>query len=113
MDYSKYSKQAFESLTPDSPEMMLRLKDLNKDVNFELHAAVLERFKEIVSSLNSVGHSLAESPQSKAGEIDFTQFDPIERHVFYLCCDTVISSGYRGTTEHFRSNELSLESPPN
>jgi len=97
MDYSKYSKQAFETLASGSPELKLLVMELRDDVRLALHAAVHERFKEIVSSLNGVGHLLTETPKSKAGEIDFSQIEDDETYVFYLCCDTTISSGYRGT----------------
>jgi hypothetical protein len=100
MDYTKYSKQAFESLTPGSPEMILRVEDLKNAVKLALHAAIHSKFGEIVSELNRVGHSLSESSRSKAGEIDFTQLDHAGHHVFYLCCDTVISSGFRGTAAY-------------
>jgi len=97
MDFAKYSKQTFESLIPGSPEMQRRVKELKDDVTLALHTATHTKFKEIVSALNLHGHSLVESAHSKVGEIDFTQIEHVDQHVFYLCCDTVISSGYRGT----------------
>ena len=46
--------------------------------------------------MNAVGHELRETPDSKPGEIDYAQGE--KPNPFYLCCDTVISSGYTGTS---------------
>jgi len=96
MNYARYSKQALDALPPGSAELKRRVVELAVDVKLELHAAIAAKFREIVASINSLGHDLRETSKSKEGEIDFAQgADPC---LFYLCCDTTISSGFHGTS---------------
>jgi len=107
MDPRKYSKQAFEKLEQGSPELQKLLWELDRDVNAELHAAVLERFREITVVLNSAGHGLRESPHNIAGDINFRD-GPREGYDLRLGCDTVISAGFRSTADCSASIEAQL-----
>jgi hypothetical protein len=96
MNYTRYSKEALDALAPQSDELKRRMVELAVDVELEMHATIAAKFREIVENLNSTGHELRETSSSKAGEIDYAQGE--KPHPFYLCCDTVISSGYSGTS---------------
>jgi hypothetical protein len=98
MNYARYSKEALEKLPPRSAELMRRIVELRTDVMLELHATIAVRFREIVEHLNSLGHTLCEQRDSKPGSIDYAEGK--RPNPFYLCCDTVISAGYRGATIH-------------
>ena len=95
MNYARYSKQALDALPPRSLELRRRIVELTVDVKLELHATVASKLREIVETLNSLGHDLHETSRSKAGEIDFAQGE--RPNPFYVCCDTTISAGYSGT----------------
>lgn len=96
MNYARYSRKELDDLAPGSTELMQRLAEMAMDVKFELQATVAAKFHEIAAAMNSCGHALGETPDSKPGEIDYAQGE--KPHPFYLCCDITISAGYAGTS---------------
>ena len=92
MDYKRYSKQALDALPPN--ELRRRLAELAIDVKAELHATVAAKLEEIAAALNAGGHELRDQVSTELGHVDFAQGE--KPNPFYLCCDAVISSGYKG-----------------
>jgi hypothetical protein len=96
MDYTRYSKEALDALPLGSAALQRRMTELAIDVQFELHAVLNTKLKEVASRLNAMGHELRETESSRPECIDFAQGE--KPNPFYLSCDPVISSGYLGTS---------------
>ena len=91
MDLNRYSKSAFDSLSSDSVELTRRIEELQDEVQTELHAVVSGALSRFIERLNASGHALRMESHSKPGELDYE--DP--QRGFYVCCDTIISAGFR------------------
>jgi hypothetical protein len=96
MNFEKYSKSEFESLTAD-PAAARRLADqLQDEVLQEVHEAVYTAFLRVIDGLNAKGHDLRLSEEIGLGDIAYR--DEVEGHCnLRLACDVVISAGYSDT----------------
>ncbi len=96
MNFEKYSKSEFESLTAH-PAAARRLADqLQDDVLQEVHEAVYTAFLRVVDSLNAKGHDLRLYEEISPGDIAYR--DQVEGHCnLRLACDVAISAGYSDT----------------
>ncbi|SRR5260370_29342732 len=97
MNFEKYSKKQFESLGVNTPDARQLADELQRDVNEEIHAAVLPAFLNIVERLNAQGHHLEIYDETRAGDITYRD-EPVNGQCYLrLACDTVISAGYADT----------------
>jgi hypothetical protein len=113
MDYQKYSKAVLAGLPAKSPELMCLLTELQLDIREELYSVIKTKFREIAGRLNTVGHDLQETarPSRRPRDIDYCEGGERVDCDFYVCCDTVISAGYGGTSacEADLKNQLAWE----
>jgi hypothetical protein len=95
MNFERYSKSEFESLTAH-PAAARRLADqLQDDVVQEVHEAAYTAFLRVVDGLNAKGHDLR-LEEISPGEIAYR--DQVEGYCnLRLACDVVISAGYCDT----------------
>ena len=91
MNVDRYSKSAFEGLSSDPAELSQRLDELQDEVQIELHMAISGVLSGIIERLNASGHALRLESHSKPGELDYED----SQRGFYVCCDTIISTGFR------------------
>ena len=90
MNYREYSKGAFEKLNPIEARNLA--DKLQEDVLVELHAAVSNKFIEVVNKLNAEGHSLSPYTETIPGDIHYRDLSSLR-----LALDLIISAGYRDT----------------
>jgi hypothetical protein len=97
MNFEKYSKSEFESLSSD-PAAIRRLADqLQDDVVQEVHEAVFIAFSKVVNGLNKEGHHLEPYEKVLPGDIAYRD-EPVEGLCnLRLGCDVMISAGYADT----------------
>lgn len=110
MDYARYTKEALDALPAGSPELTRRLTELQLEVREELHSAIRAKFADIAQRLNSLGHDLRETarPEARPSEIDYCEGGLKVGCDFYICCDAVVSAGYRGSAACHASSEEQL-----
>ena len=97
MNFEKYSKSEFESLSADPAATRRLAAQLQDDVMQEVHKAALTAFLRVVKGLNAEGHDLRPYQEIRPGDIAYRD-EPIEGQCnLRLGCDVVISAGYSDT----------------
>jgi hypothetical protein len=94
MEYSKYTKEAFEKAGINSHQARLLADELQEDVLKELHQEIEGAFIKIVSRLNSQGHDLSPCGRLTPGDYEFRGKEENGNCGLRLACDVVISAGY-------------------
>ena len=95
MDYSKYSKHAFEKAGVNTEAARFLADALEQDVLKELDQEIQASFQKIVSKLNEEGHKLSPYVQLTLGDYSFRDKKVGSNDCgLRLSCDVVISAGY-------------------
>ena len=94
MDFSKYSKSAFENAGINSESARVLADELQDAVLVELHKTVESAFLQIVSRLNSQGHDLSPYVKPCPGEYEFRGKEVDGNCGLRLACDLVVSAGF-------------------
>ncbi len=92
MNFEKYSKSEFESLSAD-PAATRRLADQLQD-DVVQHDAVYTAFLRVVDGLNAKGHDLRLCEEIRPGDIAYRDELFEGQCNLRLGCDVVISAGY-------------------
>lgn len=95
----RYSRAAFEKAGLDTSEAATLAASLQDDILVELDAVVRDRFFQIVSRLNGMGHQLKPYTQPVPGELSFRDDSGEEGTESYRCLlriaiDYVVSAGF-------------------
>lgn len=101
---TRFSKQAFESRGLDTPAARQLADELETVVLEQLHAAAIERLRDLVSQLNGLGHELQLAIDDVPGDVEFRD----ERGGacrLRLGCNMVVSAGYAHTIQAFLASQ--------
>ena len=94
MNYSKFSKEAFNKLGNNTEAIEKLANALQEEALEELHQEILKAFGKVASKLEEQGHSLAPYIENVIGEYEFRDIDKNGNCGLRLACDVIMSSGY-------------------
>jgi hypothetical protein len=93
MNDKKYSITSFENEMLKNKSATVLSRELEQEVNNELHDVILEKMQEIVNRINSSGHDLQLYYPSQPGDISYRDESSGECKL-RVSVDCVISVGY-------------------
>ncbi len=97
MDYSEYSKAAFEACDGDERQILSLLDKLDQTILTDLQSCVANRMTEIASALNAQGHQLKRNAElEELGSTDHCETHGADTCGFRIASDLTISLGYYG-----------------
>lgn len=97
MDYTEYSKAAFEACNGEGPRLLRLLDQLDQTILSDLQDCIANRMSEIAAALNAQGHQLKRNTElEELGSTDYCETHGAENCGFRIASDLTISLGYYG-----------------
>ena len=107
----RFSAASFQERGLDTAESRKLADLLAEEIQLEMHEVILRRMREVIQTLNDMGHNLQPYGLAMPGEIEFRDRDPEPRSGCRLRVglDTVISTGYAHLIHIEEENEETSE----